>query len=234
MKGYDSDYRIYRRDCLVNMIKPVAELSFKLFLDLIIKNTERLNVDNGYILIPKHQSWWDIPLDNWILKTATDRYATYIMKDSLSRGVGKIFKTMGGITIQRERDLKQLVKKYYLESKGDEKQRKLTAINKAKEIIRESEKRVYEYDIPNLLARDEIIVLYIEGHRNLNRSAKIKPKNVQNLMKSQEIYGKPITFIPLDSEYDQKRITKEVKQPFNANSVDEFVELLTREIRLMH
>ena len=59
-------------------------------------NVERLQdyMDKGFVMLPKHQSNWDIPLEGMLLKQSIGRYGNYVMKDSLP----KVLQYLGGLS----------------------------------------------------------------------------------------------------------------------------------------
>jgi len=221
MEGYyNPDYKIKRNNLLAYIVTNAASLILHFNYDISYEHRKRLRDlgDKGFVLLPKHQHWLDIPLDGLLLKETLNRYGNYIMKNVLPKW---ILEPLGGISIIRGRDdLPELVKKH--------------GKKKAIEIAKEKENEIYSYAIPNLLARNEIIVTYIEGHRYFQKEAKITASNVKNLMKSQKMLGEQITFVPVDSEYKDKEVIIKVGKPIKVpdNGLEELIEHLRNEVEL--
>lgn len=174
-----------RIDFLSNIAVSVTSGIVKSKYNIGIKNEHFLDdyADKGFVLLPKHQSNWDIILEGMLLKETIGRYGHYVMKDSLP----KFFEYLGGIPVLRARDL--------LKIKDKEERRAYTLA------AREKSNRKDEMVI-NLLANEEIYVCHVEGKRYYQQSSKIPLKNINALLNIQKEVGRPIPFIPLDIKYE--------------------------------
>jgi len=212
------------------------------FYKIEYKHQERLYplADKPFVLLPRHQHWFDIPLDGMLLKRALNRYGNYVMKASLPK---IIFEPLGGITIIRQKDLEKLTRKNLYTSILESfpvystslQQLKKKAFKDALKEANHKKNRVYSYHLPNLLSRDEIIVLYIDGVRLFNKPVEINHSNLKKLQGVQHTLQKPITIVPLDSKYDlvKRTITLTVGRPieFKKDNLEEIVEHLKTEVK---
>jgi hypothetical protein len=235
---YDQNYQIKRKDWCANFGRGLCSAVLKILYDIEYKNIDRLKQleDKGFVMLPKHQSWLDIPLEGMLLKEALDRCGNYIMKNSLPKW---IFEPLGGISIIREKDMKNLVKHYMKEYALSSPEMNDAEIKRKafKEAVKEAnarKERVYNYEIPNLLARNEIIVAHPEGTRYFKQLVKLEPGNINKLLKVQKQMGQQITFVPLEINYEKSRIILNVKNPIQVkdNDLETLMKHLTHEVEL--
>ena len=235
---FDQSYQIKRQDWSAKMCRGLCSAVLKILYDIEYKNIDRLKQleDKGFVMLPKHQSWLDIPLEGMLLKEAFDRCGNYIMKNSLPKW---IFEPLGGISIIREKDMKNLVRLYMREYAISSPDMNDTEIKRKafKEAVKEAnarKERVYNYEIPNLLARNEIIVAHPEGTRYFKQLVKLEPGNINKLLKVQKQIGQQITFVPLEINYEKSRIILNVKNPIQVkdNDLETLMKHLTHEVEL--
>ncbi|MDP7141017.1 MAG: 1-acyl-sn-glycerol-3-phosphate acyltransferase [Candidatus Woesearchaeota archaeon] len=217
MKEYNTNYRLKRKTIPTYIGVNVSSLVLGNTHNISFEHKERLwgLRDKGFVLLPNHQKWIDIPLEGILLKRKLNREGNYIMKGSLPKWV---FEPMGGISIIRDKEVKILAEKY--------------GRREAIRAAREREEEIYTHEIPNLLARDEIVVTHIEGTRMEMDEVKIGKANVKNIMKSQKAYGEQITFVPLDIKYEGKDVTMKVGNPIEVpdEGIEELLEHLRNEV----
>ena len=197
------------------------------FYDISFKNTYRFDglENKGLVVLPKHQSWMDIPLIGLTLNKAYGNHGYVIMKDSLT----KILEYCGGVPIVRKKDaLKQL--------DGTESREQKKAM-----ILMAKKTRDYVTGIMGyILSKRDIITLYPETTRYYKRLGPINRAPLKRLLEVQKTLDEPITFLPIDVEYeDHKRfrskVLVDIRRPIQVNSdgLDQLVEHLRNEIKLM-
>ena len=180
------------------------------------RHTERLQPlkNQGFVLLPRHQSNLDIVLEGMLLFESIKRYGHFIMKESLP----SVLKYFGGIAITRLKDLKQKTVEYIERAKG-----------------RRAE---VEQSIEKLLYQNEIIVVHPEGTRNYGKPGKAERPVLKRLLALQKNLLKPITFVPLNIQYQGfypgSKITATVGSPFRVpdNGLKELVDKLHTELGL--
>lgn len=93
-----------RKKWVFRTIKIACRILLQPFFQLKINGSENLPQDSGYILLPKHQRWEDIPL----LGLATTRTLYYVAKYDLFKNPATnwFFRSLGGIPLNREHPLK--------------------------------------------------------------------------------------------------------------------------------
>jgi len=86
------------------VVKAVSRLSLFPFFDLEAEGSERLRQKRGFVLLPKHQRWEDIPL----LSLASPRPLYYVAKKELFEHgpAARFLRSLGGIPLDRRRPLK--------------------------------------------------------------------------------------------------------------------------------
>tara|TARA_Y100000310_G_C20654534_1_gene801301 strand:+ start:811 stop:1608 length:798 start_codon:yes stop_codon:yes gene_type:complete len=251
---YDVEYELRRKVVPAFIGVSVSSLVLGGMYNISYENKERLwgLRDKGFVLLPNHQKWIDIPLEGILLKRKLGREGNYIMKGSLPNW---LFEPMGGISIIRDKEMVTLTRKYsniaqerqvrtLTEEYGKEKAIEIANGDKMKDLAkkygkgkaikaaRDREDEIYGYEIPNLLARDEIIVTHIEGTRRSEERVEIGRANVKNIIKSQKAYGEQITFVPLDIKYEGKNVILKVGNPVKVpdGGIEELLEHLRNEV----
>ena len=215
-----------RLDFLTNISVNAVSFIVNATYDLKFQNESRLwpYSQEGFVLLPKHQSNWDIPLEGVLLKKAIGRYGNYVMKDSLP----KVLEYLGGMSVMRVRD----IRKY---SGYNDKQGRAEILMIAKDKREELENRMVE-----LLDKNEIVVSHIEGKRFYQQKTKINPSNLQRFLDIQKKLQKQITFIPLDIKYEDIRavgskVLLKVGSPIKVkdDGLEELVGHMANEIELL-
>ncbi len=160
------------------------------------------------VILPRHRSMMDILLEGRAFREHLDRKAYYIMKSSLP--FQKYLGYLGGIPITRVKDVRKASK--------DERKAMLRQ-------ARQQEEEIYTKIIPDIITgryhrivprrireldgtyhtelqeEREIIVIHPEGTRNPNPTPNLQKTILENLLRSQEIAGEQITFIPMNFIY---------------------------------
>ena len=89
----------FRREWFLSTTKIIGRILLHPFFRLVVEGLEGLPQENGFILLPKHQRWEDIPF----LTLATPRPLYYVAKHELfGNPLSKwFFKSLGGIPLNR-------------------------------------------------------------------------------------------------------------------------------------
>jgi len=158
------------------------------------------------LLLPKHQSYWDILLEGDLLRKR-GRFANLVMKGSLP----SLFKYGGGIPIIRPKD-----------------------VSKQKTHIPKNNREAKEY-IEFLCERDEIIIIHPEGTRIKNGMGKIQGGLINHIKKIEENLGIKIPVIPIGIEYKdirniRSKVNVRVGKSLDLNTPD-LDKIIGREIR---
>lgn len=214
-------YKSKRNDLLYDIVEGICDAVLSTYYKISYENADRLNDlrEEGFVLLPKHQRYIDIPLEGTFLKKIIGRRAYYIMSSSLPR----IFEKLGGIGLTRVKDIRK---------KSDRRDRK-EALDYA-----QKQKRYVEDVIQYLLERKEIVVIHPEGQRNYKKTASPKKAIIlRKLFDIQKRMRKPITFIPLDIFYKSgfrplSSIVLKVGSPIQTNDVKTLEDHLINEIEL--
>jgi len=212
------DYRKKRIDSLAGFVIDTSSVVLNNFYRVNFQNTERLALyaDQGFVLLPKHQSNLDILFEGMLLRKI-GRYGNYVMKD----GLPKCFEYLGGISIMRIKDLRK-------DPDYHDREKRAEMITVAKERREE-----VEDELSRLLDADEIIVAHIEGKRHYHQKAKINRANLQRFLDIQRRLGKQISFVPLDIIYSdlgqfRSEVSLNVGNPIKV--ADEGIEDLARHL----
>ena len=93
-----------RKKWVFLITKIACRILLEPFFQLKTKGSENLPQGSGYILLPKHQRWEDIPL----LGLAARRTLYYVAKNDLFKNpvTNWFFRSLGGIPLNREHPLK--------------------------------------------------------------------------------------------------------------------------------
>ena len=213
-------YTSKRNDFLYNITVDALNVLLKTRYSINFENSEILKeFDNkGFVLMPKHQSLIDIILEGIILKKVIKRPANYIMKQSLPN----FFEYFGGIKLTRQKDIMKI---------KDRKQRK-------EGLMRAQKGKDYIYSVvQSLLQQEEIVVIHPEGERNYKKVSKPKKSILKKLIAMQHKMMEPITFVPLDINYQNKfapfsNITLKVGKPLQTDDISTLEKHLINEIEL--
>ncbi len=90
---------IRRNDFVYNTVSFLTRSAVRLAYTPIIVGLDNLPSSGPVLLLPKHQKYADIPIENWLLRRVSRR-GNWIMKD----GLPEWFKYFGGISIKRRKD----------------------------------------------------------------------------------------------------------------------------------
>ena len=212
-------------------VAPLIELGilyYKVVLkhnyDVEIKGGDNLKAfqKEGFVLLPKHQHTFDIPLEAIVLKNYLNRHAYYIMKDSLPG----FYRLLGGIPIKRAKEIK-----------NEDKEKRATLIEEAKKTREYVRKKMLE-----LLLKDEIVVFHFEGGTAYKKETILNPAILNRLIRTQKDYlmakGKELYFVPMDIYYEDvhrkhTQIEVTVGNPFTAPNLEELADSLIKNIELV-
>lgn len=162
------------------------------------------------LLLVKHQSNKDIPLEGYFLNKYCNRYGNWVMKASLPL----IFEYIGGIRFKRLKDLKKI--------RNREKRRE--ELENAKSM----NQNAMNY-IEWLYKNNEIVVVHPEGKKYPGEIGEIKKSIISFTKQVQEKYGIEIPIIPIGIEYAGKGFRSKVYlragNPinFNSNNIEEII-----------
>ena len=92
-----------RRESLVFAVKIAARLVLSPFFSLRVEGLDHLPAENGFILLPKHQRWADVPL----VALACSRQLYFVAKQELFHpaAAGWFIRGLGGVPLNRSRPL---------------------------------------------------------------------------------------------------------------------------------
>ncbi len=92
-----------RKKPLILAVKIFSRLTLSAFFSLRVEGRENLPDDGGFILLPKHQAWVDVPL----VALACTRPLYFVAKEELFHPApaGWFFRGLGGIPLNRARPL---------------------------------------------------------------------------------------------------------------------------------
>jgi len=228
----DFVYKSKKRDWACFICREAAYAFVRYKHKIYFEGLDRLQClsDQPFILIPKHQHYFDIILEGVVLKKGANRNGHYIMKDELP----SICDYMGGVRVVRTLDVVQ----------GNTQQ--LTG--KDRQFIRlqlkEARKRSkYVSQVINYLLNDgEVVVTHPEITRNYQQRGDEETvrNNLAKLLHLQRKSGTPTTFVPLDFLYEdvakrRSRILVTVGNPIQVadDGLDELVGHMADEIKML-
>lgn len=175
------EYKLRRDDSLIGVVmKPVQKILHR-YYDIHIENGENIPKEGPALILPKHRSRVDIPLEAIAIYEATGRHANYIMRSFL---LNRFYEKLGGIPLVRPKDLHKLPK-----------DRRKEYFKKAHDINDKAR------DYMNwLYSRNELMVVHPEGER---RKDNTKPKNSFYTKFVQYVRSKQIPIIPVGIAYEE-------------------------------
>lgn len=196
MVSYASEL-IRRSEFLTNLSYSILHPAINALYKIRYENADRLKElkDDGFILLPKHQCYLDIVVEDFLVHETLGKHAYFIMHSNLVRAL----ELLGGIGITRKKDLDKII-----EDQGAARIQKLEAINRKKQV---------NEAIVELLDNNEVVVVHFEGTRHYNAHSKIIIPNIANLTGMQKIRAKPIIFMPLDIYYSKESYYSIVPKP---------------------
>jgi len=214
-------YESKKKVVLANTVTNISDAYLELFRDVNYQNEDVLKElrDKPFFLIPKHQSWEDIIICAILTKSTIKKTPYYIMKDTLP----SFLEYLGGLRIIRAKEIKQ---------KELTREEKVQALLKAKEQKEQVYSLLAKLMIPNG-ARSNVLVSYIEGTRNFNKSYTLQKSDFSKLLDVQNKVGVNIPFIPLDIGYDNKKknISVVVGDPLEVDNDKSSLDLLVNHFR---
>lgn len=181
---------------------------------IYLKTTYKLQVQGKlpkgpYVLLPKHQQMFDIPLEGTIIYEQTRQLGNYVMR---KLPFNFFLEMLGGITIARPKDLK----------KGKITKQQGRCIN---EIA--AQKAI------NKLGKGEPVIIHPEGTRKWQgmNLINIRPKSIlEQIIEAQKYIGQ-IPFIPVGINYSGSRITVKIGQPHYTNNREDLEIHLRQELQ---
>jgi len=188
---------IKRNNRFYNTFCPLTSALVNFTYSVKYEDEENIPKEGPALLLPKHQSLWDVLLEGDLLRRH-GRFGNWVMKSSLPG----IFEYGGGIPITRPKDvLKE--RKYKLNGKDILKQRHKPKNNRG----------AGEY-IEFLCREGEIVIVHPEGTRVRNSMGKIRGiKNgpIDHVRRVERNFNISIPAIPIGIEYEnQEKIGSEV------------------------
>jgi 1-acyl-sn-glycerol-3-phosphate acyltransferase len=177
----DMEYKGQRVNFIYNSILTLSNFVFNTYFSTTYEGTEKLKTlkrEPFIVLSFPHTFFLDVPLEGCLLRKHLDRPAYFLMAEALC--LQPLFKRAGGIPIRRSKDilLSHLNENGYVGKAGAMR-------------VRE----VYENIIPSLLKQNEIIVIHPEAGIDMNG---FHQRIFRELIKTQEIYGKRVPFVPFE------------------------------------
>lgn len=177
--------------------------------------------NKGGIIPPKHHYNMDIPLIGALIRESIDRRAYYLMKSSLP----KVLEYFGGIPISRGKDIRMIPK---------EKRRE------ALEHAKVEGEYLFNVMLPELLKKDEIIVIYpeVERTKDYRKEGTPKKKVLFKIIQMQDIMQKEVPLIPVDITYEKGKeaggiITLKAIEPIYTSNAETLEDYLVDNIPLM-
>ncbi|MCB9358944.1 1-acyl-sn-glycerol-3-phosphate acyltransferase [Candidatus Woesearchaeota archaeon] len=148
------------------------------FYNIHYTNVQNLPEKGPFFLLPKHQSYADIFLEQRLIVENTDQRPYYVAKDSLPGILDKV----GVVRVTRKKDIKALPK----EERRD-------AMQKAKEQL-----DYMNWAVPELLQKGNIWVIHPEATRNYKQQGIIDMDVVERIVSYKT---EDTVFVPLDITY---------------------------------
>jgi 1-acyl-sn-glycerol-3-phosphate acyltransferase len=134
------------------------------------------------LIIPKHQSFFDIVFEGIFLLEYCNRYGNWVMKSGLT----ELYGLLGGIKIGRADDLRNI---------EDRELRKIK-LRQAKALKKEAKEL-----IGDRYQKGEVVVAHAEGTRLKNRVRPLKKGIFDITAEIEREYGTKIPIIPMGIEY---------------------------------
>jgi len=182
LKVYQAEYGKNRH--IIQATNNILKTFMNLLYDINYHDTDRLEpyAEKGFILLPKHQHLFDIPLEDRLLMDYFGRQGNFIMKSSLPKFLERYY---GGIRITRMAEFRAMRRK-----------KELDEIEAAKE-----QNKAADQHVMDLVASDEIVICHVEGTRSYRQPSRISDATLLYLLSLQKRLERQLTFIPLDIEY---------------------------------
>lgn len=164
-----------RSDLLYDLSCNILSFAFDTYFNYSQETSESLKSLNKepLVVLPfPHTKYIDIPLEAHAIKSSLNRSAYFIMTETLP--LQSFLRRLGGIPIARPKDMNQ---------------NGFIGKSRASQI-----RGLYERTIPSLLDKKEIVVIHPEADIN---SPRFHQGVLNGLMRSQNIHGRFIYFVPL-------------------------------------
>jgi len=165
---------------------------------VFINGLENIPKQGPALIIPKHQSMKDIPLEGYILGNRTQRTGNWIMKSSLP----KCFEKVGGIMVTRLKDVKEI----------KDKAKRREYLEKAQQTNTETT----DY-MKWLYGQGEVIVMHAEGTRNPGAMNPINMPLIKYTKQAQEELEIKIPLVLMGIDYEnltkfRSKVTANIEQ----------------------
>ncbi len=197
-----------RNDAVYATVSYLTRKSVMVAYTPTIVGLDNLPPSGPVLLLPKHQKYVDIPLENILLREVS-RKGNWVMKD----GLPKWFELFGGISIKRAKDVRKI---------KDRGKRKI-----AVEEARKQKLEVMDY-ISFLYDSGEVVVMHPEGTRCPDKvGERLKMDFVDQAVELSKSGRINISLIPLGFDYYGKNVVLTVGKPISHNSNN--LELIIRE-----
>ncbi len=173
-----------------------------------IHHEGQLPKDGPYVLLPKHQSGADIPLEGNFIRRQTGRLAYFVMR-GFPFPFNHVLEWCGGIQVARPKDIR----------KGK------ISKEQAREINERATMRVID-----CLREGEPVVIHPEGTRFYKKMGEININPNSIIGRIIEEYAGTIPFIPFGIEYERTNIWLRVGEPVYTTNPSELEKHLIKEI----
>ena len=220
------EHKLRRDDLLIRVAMLIVKTGLKFYYDIHIENGKNIPKEGPALILPKHRSRVDLPLEAITIYETTGRHANYIMKSFL---LDRFYEKLGGISLLRPKDLDKLPR-----------DRRKEYFKKAREI----NDKAQDY-MKWLYSNNELIVVHPEGERRKND---LKFENGVYIMNENSFYRKFIQYpiseqipiIPVGIEYEELRrfrskVYIRVGAPikFDYHDFHENVEAISNQIKCL-
>lgn len=199
---------IKRNDTIYAVVSYLTRTAVRVPYTTTIVGLDNLPSFGPILLLPKHQKYADIPLENILLRRVS-RKGNWIMKN----GLPKWFELFGGVSVKRAKDVKKI---------KDRSKRRI-----AVEEARSQNADVTSY-VEFLYSQGEVVVMHPEGTRCPNEVGGIlKMDYVNQAVELSRSNGFYIPLIPVGINYHGRNVTLVVGKPLSHDSDN--LELIIRE-----
>jgi 1-acyl-sn-glycerol-3-phosphate acyltransferase len=179
----DYDFNLLRNDRLAGFARYAAGALSSVYR-IRLEGGENLPGEGPALLLPKHNSAWDIPIHGVVLHRETKRYANYIMR-KMKIG-NSLLEKLGGIIVIRKADIRKV------KDRGERK--------RFIEEVKSHNNWVWEY-VKWLYSNDELVVSYPEGRVGYGSMGKLETGVIEKILEFQREIGIEIPIIPIGTEY---------------------------------
>ena len=171
-----------------------TNLYIKTYHDTNILGAEHIPKQGPALIIPKHQSMKDIPLEGYILDKYVKRNGNWIMRPFPAQ---KFFELIGGIYVIREEDVKKDIKNIENRRSEQGKLQRRSILEKAKQ----TNDKAVEY-MKWLYQNNELVVMHAEGTRNYGAMNPINMTLVDDTNQLRKELGIKIPLILMGIDYE--------------------------------